>query len=326
VKSWKIGSFKVTEIPEFPIEVGLLDGLVAQATPDVVLGIDWMCPDYANEQGQTLWDIHSYVVEAGDKTILIDAGCGNGKNYPMQPIWTGLDLPFLERLNEAGYSRDDIDIVLITHLHLDHVGWCSMRNETGAWVPTFPNARLMLVRGEYERHLSQILAHPADGAADRGTDVVDDSAEDDVDLIARAFHADTDALSIQTALIQEESLQPVVDAGLLDLVETDAQIVPGVEYVSTPGHTSHHHSVRLTSGDQSAFITGDFIHHPIQIARPDWSSQGDWDPDASARNRRALLEQCAGTDLLILGTHFTGAGAGYIVADGQSYKLVSNPR
>lgn len=104
MKTWHVGSFKVTEIPEFPIAVGLLDGVIAEATPDVVRGIDWMRPDFANEQGQTLWDVHSYVVDTGDQIILIDGGCGNGKSYPMQPSWTDLDTPFLDRLTEAGYS------------------------------------------------------------------------------------------------------------------------------------------------------------------------------------------------------------------------------
>ncbi|MGW2962711.1 MBL fold metallo-hydrolase [Streptomyces sp. NPDC001220] len=313
MRTWQVGKFKVTEVPELQIEVGLLDGLIAEATPEVVRGIDWMYPDYANEAGQTLWDIHSYVVDTGEAVVLIDAGCGNGKSYPMQPIWSGLDTAFLDRLKEAGYGRDDIDIVLCTHLHLDHVGWCSMQDAEGRWVPTFPNARLMLVRDEYERHLAHII--PSDGAGTHG------DADDDVDLIARAFLADAESLSIQTQLIQDESFQPVIDAGLLELVPADAEIVPGVRYESTPGHTSAHHSVRLTSEGDSAFVTGDFIHHPMQIARPEWSSQGDWDVDASARNRRAFFEKVAGTDLLILGTHFTGPGAGYIVEDGEGFRL-----
>ncbi|MCS7479170.1 MBL fold metallo-hydrolase [Umezawaea endophytica] len=313
MRTWHIGNFKITEVHELPIQVGLLDGLIAEATPEVVRGFDWMYPDYANEAGQTLWDIHSYVVDTGEQVVLVDAGCGNGKSYPMQPSFGGLDTRFLERLEEAGYGREDIDAVLCTHLHLDHVGWCSMRNGEGRWIPTFPNARLVLVRDEYERHTGLMTASEDDGSG-----VAVDVGED---RIARAFLADATSLSEQTKLIQEETFQPVIDAGLLELVPANAEVATGVRYVSTPGHTSAHHSVRLDSGGQSAFITGDFIHHPIQIARPGWSSQGDWDAEASAGNRRAFLESCAGTDLLVLGTHFTGAGAGYVVADGDGYRL-----
>jgi glyoxylase-like metal-dependent hydrolase (beta-lactamase superfamily II) len=329
MQQWQVGRFTVTQVQEFAVEPGLLDGLVAQASPEVVRGIDWMRPDFANDAGQTLWDVHSYVVDTGDHVVVVDAGCGNGKSYPMQPSWSGLETRFLERLQEAGYGREDVDVVLCTHLHLDHVGWCSMQDDQGRWVPTFPNARLVLVRDEYERHLAQILPPDAGGPAGLGADAAagvrpgedgqDD--EDEADRIARAFFADAVSLSTQTEFIQQESFEPVLAAGKLELVLPDAEVVTGVRYVPTPGHTSAHASVRLDSDGESAFITGDFIHHPVQIARPEWSSQGDWDGDASARNRRAFLEASAGTDLLVLGTHFTGPGAGWVERDGNGFRL-----
>lgn len=320
MRTWQIGQMRVTQVQEFEVAVGLLDGLIAPGTPEVVLGIDWMVPDFATAAGQTLWDIHSYVVDTGEHVVLVDAGCGNGKSYPMQPSWTDLDTPFLQRLAEAGYRRADVDVVLCTHLHLDHVGWCAMRDEQGTWVPTFPNARLVLVREEYERHLAQIL--PADRPAADGPDDSTAPVDEEAARIARAFLADTASLSTQTELIQQQSLQPIIDAGRFELVSADAEVVPGVRYQPTPGHTSAHASVRLDSGGEAAFITGDFIHHPLQIAHPEWSSQGDWDGEVSARNRRAFYESCAGTDLLVLGTHFTGPGAGRIVADGDGFRLV----
>jgi glyoxylase-like metal-dependent hydrolase (beta-lactamase superfamily II) len=322
MQTWQVGAFKLTKIPELSIKVGLLDGLIPQLTPEAVEEIGWLQPDYVNEAGQILADIQSFVVETGEHVILVDAGCGNGKSYPMQPIWSDLDTPFLEKLQEAGFSRGDIDIVLCTHAHLDHIGWCAMRNEDGGWVPTFPNARLVLVREEYEHHLSHIVDEDqAAGAAAAGHDG-DGGGDADVDLIARAFLPDTTALSQQTKLIQEESFQPVIEAGLLELVSTNGEVVPGVRYESTPGHTLAHHSVRLESKGATAFVSGDAFHHPVQIARPDWSSQGDYDGEQSARSRRSVLESCAGTDVLFVGTHFTGCVAGYIVEDGDGYRLV----
>ncbi|WP_433496984.1 MBL fold metallo-hydrolase [Sphaerimonospora sp. CA-214678] len=319
MQTWQVGNFKITKVLELPIQVGLLDGLIPELNSDVVREIDWLSPDYLNESGQILADLHSFVIDDGEHVILTDAGCGNGKSYPMQPIWSNLDTPFLERLAEAGYGREDITIILCTHAHLDHVGWFSMRDEAGKWVPTFPNARLVMVRDEYERHLSQIVdAGGADGATSA-------EGEEDVDLIARAFHPDTAALSDQTRLIQEESFQPIVDAGHLELVPSNGEVVPGVRYEFTPGHTAAHHSIRLESQGATAFVTGDAFHHPIQIARPDWSSQGDWDGEASARSRRAVLESAAGTDLLFMGTHFAGITAGYIVEDGEGFRLVEKP-
>ena len=138
---------------------------------------------------QIVADMHSFVIDDGEHVILTDAGCGNGKSYPMQPIWSNLDNPFLERLQKAGYGRNDIDTILCTHAHLDHVGWFSMRDEEGNWVPTFPNARLVMVRDEYERHLSQIVS----SSEGDDTSAVTAEDDDDVDLIARAFHPDTAA-------------------------------------------------------------------------------------------------------------------------------------
>ena len=317
MRTWKVGNFKVTEVPELPIEVGLLDGLIADATPEAVREIDWVYPDYVNEVGQILADLHCFVIETGEHVILCDAGCGNGKSYPMQPIWSDLNTPFLDRLEDAGYSRDDIDIILCTHAHLDHVGWCTVLDDEGRWVPTFPNARLMMVRDEYERHLSQIVC--ADEGEGEGAS--DAAGDDDVDLIAQAFLPNISALSGQTKLIQEQTFQPIVDAGRLELLPRNGEIIHGVRYEFSPGHTSAHHGVRLESEGNSAYITGDAFHHPLQIARPEWSSQGDWDGEASARTRRAFLESCAGTDLLVMGTHFRGVVAGYIIKDGEGFRL-----
>jgi glyoxylase-like metal-dependent hydrolase (beta-lactamase superfamily II) len=308
MRTWQVGKFKITQVQELPIKVGLIDGLIPEATPEALRGIDWLYPDHVNESGQILLNLHSFVIDTGEHVIISDAGCGNGKSYPMQPIWSDLDTPYLERLKEAGYDREDVDVILCTHTHLDHIGWCSMKDDDGRWVPTFPNARLILVKDEYERHLSQII-------------VLDEPPLEDVDLIARAFLPDAAALSHQTELIQKESFQPIIDAGNLQLVPANGEVVPGVTYESTPGHTSAHHSVRLESEGASAFLTGDAFHSPIQVARPDWSSQGDWDGQVSARSRHAVLEACVDKDVLFMGTHFRGIVAGYVVQDGEGYRL-----
>ncbi len=315
MNTWQVGDFRITKVLEFPIEVGMMDGLIAELTPEAVREIDWLYPAYVDEKARIRAEVHSFVIDTGEHVILADTGCGNGKSYPMQPAWSNLETPFLDRLREAGYAPEDIDIVLCTHAHLDHVGWCSVRNDDGVWVPTFPNARLIMVRDEYERHLSQIIV--TDG-------VTDDSSDDDASSLDRAFLPDAHALSEQTRLIQEESFQPIVDAGRLDLVPINGEVIPGVRYELTPGHTAAHHSIRVESAGSSALVTGDAFHHPVQIARPEWSSQGDWDGEVSARTRRALLEEFAGTDTLLLGTHFADDVAGYIVADGDGFRLVAS--
>jgi glyoxylase-like metal-dependent hydrolase (beta-lactamase superfamily II) len=304
VRRWDVGSITVSRVQELPIAAGLLDGLIAEATPAVVLGIGWMRPDFANEDGQTLWDIHAFVVDTGEHVVLVDPGCGNGKTLPLQPAWGGLDTPFLARLAEAGYGVDDVDVIMCTHLHLDHVGWCTQRDADGTWVPTFPRARLVVVRDEYDHFLETMDAPEAEAAH------------------GIVFEGSDPSVPAQYRLVWAETLAPLVEADRLDLVDSGAEVVPGVRYVPTPGHTRGHHSVRLDSAGVSALITGDFIHHPMQIARPAWSSRNDWDTAASAASRQEFLESCAGTDLLVLGTHFTGEGAGVVVADGDGFRLV----
>lgn len=304
MRSWSVGDIKVTQLVEFEVKLGELDGLIEQATPDAVASISWLQPDYANADGQLLWSVHSYIVDTGSTVVIVDTGCGNGKDLPLIPNWGGLDTPYLARLEEAGYTRDQVDVVLATHLHLDHVGWNTIEVD-GQWVPTFPNARYTYIEDEFTYHR---------GIAD------ENSISDDLAHAVVYAGADPDIHS-QTRLVFAESLQPCIDANQVDLVPVNHVVTDGVRYVSTPGHTKFHHSVMIESGGQSAFITGDFIHHPVQIARPRWSSLGDYERAVSADHRTDFVENAADTDLLVLGTHFTGTSAGHIVRDGDSYQL-----
>ncbi|MGW4593405.1 MBL fold metallo-hydrolase [Amycolatopsis thermoflava] len=304
MNTWKVGDIKISQILEMPVEPGELDGLIEEATPEAVRAVDWLSPDYANDAGQTLWSLHAYVVETPAHRVLVDAGCGNHKNLPLIPNWGGLDNPFLERMEKAGYRPEDIDFVLATHLHLDHVGWNTTLVD-GQWRPTFPNARYTFVEDEFDYHKGLAEGEPA--SDDLAHAVVYQGANPDI-------HS-------QTRLVFAESLQPCVDAGQVDLVPSGHVVTPGVRYTATPGHTKGHHSVRISSGEQAALITGDFIHHPIQIACPSWSSRGDADRELSARTRTDFLRSVSGTDLLVLGTHFSGPSAGHVVADGDTYRF-----
>ncbi len=111
------------------------------------------------------------------------------------------------------------------------------------------------------------------------------------------------------------------DAGLVDLVETDHRICDEISLVSTPGHTPGHVSVRIASGGEEALITGDFMHHPCQIARPDWSSTANSDPAAARQTRERMLTDLADAPILVIGTHFAGRTAGRVVPDGGAFRL-----
>src|SRR5215471_206055 len=208
----------------------------------------------------------SLVVETPSRRIVVDTCLGNDKENRRIPTWNKLQTNFLADLAAAGYPRETIDTVICTHLHVDHVGWNTMLVD-GSWVPSFPNARYLMGRVEF--------AH----------------------WTGRDERADM-------AAVLADSVTPVCEAGLVDLVETDHRICDEISLVPTPGHTPGHVSVRIASRGEEALITGDFMHHPCQIARPEWSSTADSDPDEARRTRAAMLTSLAGAPTLVIGTHF----------------------
>jgi glyoxylase-like metal-dependent hydrolase (beta-lactamase superfamily II) len=125
------------------------------------------------------------------------------------------------------------------------------------------------------------------------------------------------------AAVLADSVKPVRDAGLVDLVETDHRICDEISLVPTLGHTPGHVSVRIASQGEEALITGDFMHHPCQIARPEWSSTADADPGAARETRQRMLTRLSDNPILVIGTHFAGPTAGHVVRDGDAYRLVA---
>ena len=247
--------------------------------------IGWLQPDFADERGRLKMSIHALVVETPSRRIIVDTCLGNDKENRRIPTWNNLQTSFLADVAAAGYARETIDIVVCTHLHVDHVGWNTMLDR-GSWVPTFPNARYLMGRVEFDHWTNQT------------------ERED------------------MTAVLGD-SVTPIWDAGLVDLVETDYRICDEISLVPTLGHTPGHVSVRIASQGAEALITGDFMHNPCQIARPDWSSTADSDPDAAPRTRQLMLTRLSDNPILVIGTHFAGRTAGHVVRDGDAYSLVA---
>ncbi|MEV4432571.1 MBL fold metallo-hydrolase [Streptomyces sp. NPDC049585] len=287
--SWAVGDITVHRIDEVPLPPATGPWLLPGATTDVVLGHDWLRPDYADHDGTLRLDSHSFAFVVGGLRVLVDTGIGNGKERA-NPAWHNLRTDFLERLAAAGFSPDSVDLVILTHLHADHVGW-NTRKTNGEWVPTFPDARYLTSRVEREFWATYDMDEPRE----------------------QMFR---------------DSVIPVEEAGLLDLVdvpEGGVEIAPGLRLVSTPGHTPGHVSVELTSRGERALITGDCIHHPVQLARPAVGACVDIDPARSEASRRELLDSLADTDTLLLGTHFAPPTAGRVVTHGDAYRLSSVP-
>ncbi|KPC96408.1 beta-lactamase [Streptomyces sp. NRRL F-6602] len=289
IPSWAVGDITVHRIDETLLPSATGPWLLPDATPEVVAGQDWLRPHFADDEGILRIDSHSFAFTAGGLRVLVDTGIGNGKTRA-NPAWHNLRTDYLERLIAAGFPPESVDLVVLTHLHADHVGW-NTREENGVWVPTFPRARYLTSRTE------------------------------------REFWAGY-AMEDARRMMFEDSVLPVEKAGLLDLVDVPAEgteIAPGLRLLPTPGHTPGHLAVELTSGGETALITGDCVHHPVQFARPGIGACVDIDPERSEATRRSLLGSLAGTDTLVLGTHFAPPTAGRVVADGSAYRLLPVP-
>jgi glyoxylase-like metal-dependent hydrolase (beta-lactamase superfamily II) len=231
--------------------------------------------------------VQAFVILIAGHAIMVDSGVGNGKRRVAVPGWDNLQTDFLSRLQATGVALGDIDYVVNTHLHFDHVGWhTELMDRT--WQPTFPDARYVMSAGEFGYWQSK----PENEIADQ--------------------HAGF-----------SDSVLPAYEAGLVDLVADDHVVINGVRLMPTPGHTPHHVSVLIESGGQSAVITGDVAHHPCQLAHPGWGSASDFDPDLAYRSRMRLVERFADSDTLIIGTHYAGPVAGRIRRAGTRFRLVS---
>jgi glyoxylase-like metal-dependent hydrolase (beta-lactamase superfamily II) len=258
--------------------------LLPDATPEALeKHREWLAPHFMDGKGHFLQSVHSFVVTTPDLRMLVDTCVGNDKDRGGRRPFHMLRTDFLDRLTAAGVPPDSIDVVVCTHLHVDHVGW-NTRLEDGRWVPTFPRARYLFARTEWEHWTSE--------------------TDDD------------------TKRIMADSVGPIVDAGLADLVDADHRVSDEIWLMATPGHTPGHVSVRLSAGGADAVITGDLMHHPVQVGEPEWGSNFDSDVPAARVTRRAFCERYADRPVAVLGTHFHHPTAGRIVRRDAGHRFV----
>ena len=272
-EEWQIGAVRVLRVIENEVTIPASLFFGDSELPDSA-DHPWMVPCYLAADGRMVFSVHAFIVDDGQRRIIVDTCVGNDKERT-NPFFNRLDGPFLSRLETLGYGVDTIDLVVCTHLHLDHVGW-NTRLEDGQWVPTFPNARHLIAAQEWEHSQS----------------VADDPA----------------------GPVVADSVAPLFAAGLVDLVSMDHRISDSVSLVPTPGHTPGHVAVRVQSNGETAVITGDLIHHPVQVITPDLATTLDSDIDMARATRERFVADHIDQPVLVLGTHFSTPAGGHIVS------------
>ena len=248
----------------------------------------WLEPHYHDPvSGKMILCIQSYLVRTGKHTILVDSCVGNHKPRPTRPFWDQMKSDRYEKsLASAGVKVGDIDYVMCTHLHTDHVGW-NTKLENGRWVPTFPKAKYVFAERE--------LAHWTERHAKE----------------PQNFPWITD------------SVLPIVEAKREEIVKSDFAFDDLVSLVPTPGHSFDHYSVKVGKKGQDAIITGDMVHSPLQMKYPEMGMMADWDSEQAGRSRRRLFGQVCDTSTLFCTAHFPSPSAGRIVRDGDAFKFVN---
>jgi glyoxylase-like metal-dependent hydrolase (beta-lactamase superfamily II) len=268
----QLGDISVARVVEHEGPFTAVDFLLPQFRKEMLDEHAWLKP-YVDAEDRVMMSFHSYLLRTPHHTILVDGCVGNGKERPARPMWHRQEVPYLERLAQAGVRPEEVDVVFCTHLHADHVGW-NTRLRDGRWVPTFPNARYVFARREYE-HWEKL--HRA------GEKPNHDSFGD--------------------------SVLPVMEAKQADLVASDYEIETGIHLEAAYGHTPGTCLLHVRSGGEHGVFTGDVIHTPIQLADPSLSSRFCTDMAQSAATRRALCERYAGTPSTLFTGHFPSPSA-----------------
>ncbi|MBV1799371.1 MBL fold metallo-hydrolase [Siccirubricoccus sp. G192] len=246
----------------------------------------WLQPAALDpESGLLRFCIQSYVVRTPHHTVLVDSCVGNHKPRPTRPFWhMKTDDTWERNLAATGLTVQDIDYVMCTHLHVDHVGW-NTRLRDGRWVPTFPKARYVFGEREYAHWTAEHAKAPNPVIAD--------------------------------------SVLPIMEAGQADLVRTDHALNDHIRLTPTPGHTPDHYAVELGRGATQAVLTGDLIHSPIQARYPELSTRADTDQRQAAVTRRRFLECHCDTGRLLCTAHFPSPSVGHVTRWGEGFRIAA---
>ncbi len=237
---------------------------------------EWRQAVNLNQDGKIPFSVNCLLVRVGERRILVDTGVGRGEPSLVERYGNGCGR-LVDNLGALGVASADVDTVIVSHAHADHIGGATMlRDDT--WAPAFPNARYWISKEEWDYwSVPEVM---------------------------------------RSAPYLEHKLPPLAAHGRLELAEAEVEVAPGVRLLATPGHTPGHVCVALTSGAEMAIYTGDLLHHPAQFDHPEWSPAFDVLPELSAESRRRVLDQARRDRALLLTAHLPTPGAARLPAAG----------
>jgi glyoxylase-like metal-dependent hydrolase (beta-lactamase superfamily II) len=280
----ELGEVTISRVVEVDRSSLPTTAMLPDSTADaIVRHHHWLKPHFWDDRiGDLGARIQSYLVRTPEHTILVDTCFGNDKERPGFPAGHRRQGRYLEDLRAAGAAPEDIDLVVCTHLHIDHVGWNTQRVD-GRWVPTFPKATYVFVGEEWEfwKRENQRGAEPYGCVAD--------------------------------------SVVPIVDAGRARIVDSDDTLGTYLHFEASRGHTPGHTCLRLRTSGGEAIFSGDIMHRTVQVAEPGWSSIFCYDGEQATRTRQEFVERHADSGVLVLAAHFPVPG--YIVREGGGHRF-----
>jgi len=248
----------------------------------------WLEPGFVDpSNGGLVLCIQGFVIKTPHHNILIDSCVGNHKPRPTRPFWNMMNGDRFEMsLAGAGLGVGDIDYVMCTHLHGDHVGW-NTRLDNGRWVPTFPKARYVMA----DRELAYWTQREKDNPA--------------------------------IAPWITDSVLPIVAAKREQIVKSDFAFNDQVQFVPTPGHTIDHYSVLVGRAGADVLITGDMIHSPLQGKYPEFGMMSDYDSPQAGKTRRKIFDRFCEENTIMCASHFPSPSTGHVRRWGDGYKFVA---
>lgn len=279
----KLGAAEIRQVPEIAYKMPI--ALLTNDQDLLARNADWLAPRFLDADGNWEMVVQSWIIVVDGKVVLVDPCTGNGRSNPALPMMHMLDTPYIERFAATGIRPEQVDYVFCTHLHGDHCGW-NTQLRGGRFVPSFPNARYIIVRREFDRwDTRRPDHHPV--AANAG--------------------------------VFENSVLPVLEAGLAELVDDRHRLSDSIAIEPAYGHTAGHSMLHLVSGQDEACFVGDSFHHPLEVKYPELDMGSCEDFAATVATRRRILALCLERDALFVPAHFAAPHVGWVrAANGET--------